>query len=268
MAKRLEGKVALITGGASGIGEATAKLFARHGAKVTIADVQDDLGSAIAREFPSIITYVHCDVTLDSDVAAAVDGVVAAHGRLDIMFCNAGITVPMHLSSVLDADRAQFERVFAVNVYGAFHGAKHAARAMISAGRGSIVFTSSAVVATAVEAPIPYAVSKYAVVGLANQLCMELGKHGIRVNCVSPFLIATPMMATGMGAVDEGKAAEWVEAAANLKGATAEVDDIAEAVVYLGSDESKYVSGMNLVVDGGYSKVNPMLSMAIRGVGL
>ncbi|KAK6139830.1 hypothetical protein DH2020_026405 [Rehmannia glutinosa] len=268
MAKRLEGKVALITGGASGIGEATAKLFAKYGAKVIIADVQDELGHAIAKEFPSI-SYVHCDVTNESDVKNAVDGAVSEHGKLDIMFNNAGITVPMQYTSVLDSEKSHFEKVFGVNVFGAFLGAKHAARVMIPAKTGSIIFCSSASALTAVEFPISYASSKYAVIGLTNQLCLELGKHGIRVNCVSPFLIPTPMLGNAMGAaVDASAAAEWVAAASNLKGVVAETDDIAEAAVFLGSDESKYVSGLNMVVDGGYSKVNPMITMAMRGVRL
>ncbi|KAL7137381.1 hypothetical protein ABFS83_10G087900 [Erythranthe nasuta] len=267
MGKRLEGKVAVITGGASGIGEAAAKLFAKHGAQVIIADIQDERGAAICREFAPNISYVHCDVTKESDVASAVDFAVSEHGKLDIMYNNAGITVPMRHASVLDSEKSHFEEVYAVNVFGAFLGAKHAARVMIPARSGSIIFTSSASALTAVEFPISYASSKYAVIGLTNQLCLELGKHGIRVNCVSPFLIPTPMLGGAMGAAaDEKAAAEWVAAAANLKGAVAETDDVAEAAVFLGSDESKYVSGLNMVVDGGYSKVNPMITMAMRGV--
>ncbi|KAL0309536.1 UNVERIFIED_CONTAM: Secoisolariciresinol dehydrogenase [Sesamum radiatum] len=253
-------------GGARGLGEATAKLFAKHGAKVIIADIQDERGHAICKEFPSI-SYVHCDVTKESDVKSAVDGAVSQHGRLDIMFNNAGITVPMQYSSVLDSEKSHFEKVFDVNVFGAFLGAKHAARVMIPAKKGSIIFTSSVSAVTALEFPISYASSKHAVIGLTNQLCLELGKHGIRVNCISPFLIPTPMLADAMGdAVDMKTAAEWVAASATLKGPPAEADDIAEAAIFLGSDESKYVSGLNLVVDGGYSKVNPTITSAMRGV--
>lgn len=214
----------MITGGASGIGEATAKLFAKYGAQVIIADIQDERGHAICNEFPSI-SYVHCDVTNETDVANAVDLAVSKHGRLDIMFNNAGITVPMQFTSVLDSEKSHFEKVYDVNVFGAFLGAKHAARVMIPAKKGSIIFSSSASALTAVEFPISYASSKYAVIGLTNQLCLELGKHGIRVNCVSPFLIPTPMLGGAMGAaVDEKAAAEWVATAANLKGLVAETD--------------------------------------------
>lgn len=265
MAKRLDGKVALITGGASGIGETTAKLYVQQGATVVIADIQDERGHALSQEFDSI-SYVHCDVTKESDVKDAVDYAVSKFGRLDIMFNNAGITVPMQFLSVSDAEKSHFEKVYNVNVYGAFLGAKHAARVMVPQKKGSIIFTASASVEVAAEFPISYVTSKYAVVGLTNQLCLELGKHGIRVNCVSPFLIPTPMVGGAMPTVDQQMAAEWLTVSSNLKGAMAETTDIAEAAVFLGSDESKYVSGLNLVVDGGYSKVNPTINLAMRGI--
>lgn len=151
--------MAVITGGASGIGEATAKLFAKYGAQVIIADIQDERGHAICNEFPSI-SYVHCDVTNETDVANAVDLAVSKHGRLDIMFNNAGITVPMQFTSVLDSEKSHFVKVYDVNVFGAFLGAKHAARVMIPAKKGSIIFSSSASALTAVEFPISYASSK------------------------------------------------------------------------------------------------------------
>ncbi|KAG8376707.1 hypothetical protein BUALT_Bualt09G0091900 [Buddleja alternifolia] len=268
---KLQGKVALITGGASGIGEATAKLFTKYGAKVIIADIQDDSGQAgpLCKELGSssvTISYAHCDVTKEFDVKNAVDFAVSQHGKLDIMFNNAGIVPSLLYSSIFDSEKNHFEKAFDVNVYGAFLGAKHAARAMVPAKSGSIIFTASAVAVIGVETPPAYNCSKHAVVGLTNHLCMELGKDGIRVNCISPFMVQTPMLDRMIGsAVDKKQAAEWLSAAANLKGVTLEADDIAEAAAFLGSDESKYVSGLNLVVDGGYSKVNPLLTTVMKG---
>ncbi|KAG8376713.1 hypothetical protein BUALT_Bualt09G0092500 [Buddleja alternifolia] len=266
---RLQGKVALITGGASGIGEATAKLFTKYGAKVIIADVQDNRGQALCKELGSssaTISYAHCDVTKEFDVKNAVDFAVSQHGKLDIMFNNAGIVPSLLYSSIFDSEKSHFEKVFDVNVFGAFLGAKHAARAMVPAKSGSIIFTASAVAVIGVETPPAYNCSKHAVVGLTNHLCLELGKDGIRVNCISPFMVQTPMLDRMIGsAVDKKQAAEWLSTAANLKGVTLEADDIAEAAAFLGSDESKYVSGLNLVVDGGYSKVNPLVTTVMKG---
>ncbi|KAG8376714.1 hypothetical protein BUALT_Bualt09G0092600 [Buddleja alternifolia] len=267
-ANKLQGKVALITGGASGIGEASVKLFTRYGAKVVIADVQDDLGQALCKELGSsaTISYVHCDVTKESDVKNAVDFSVSEYGQLDIMFCNAGISPSLLHTSIFDIEKSHLEKIFDVNVCGAFLGAKHAARVMIPAKSGSIIFTASVAAVIGVEGPLAYTCSKHAVVGMTNHLCMDLGKHGIRVNCISPFLVQTPMMDSAMGSVvDRKQASEWLSAAANLKGVALEADDIAEAAAFLGSDESKYVSGLNLVVDGGYSRVNPIITTVMKG---
>ncbi|KAK9985902.1 hypothetical protein SO802_030853 [Lithocarpus litseifolius] len=192
--KRLEGKVALITGGASGIGESTARLFVRHGAKVLIADVQDKLGHSVCKDICSnSISYIHCDVTNESDVEKAVDMAVTKYGKLDIMFNNAGITGNIE-SGILESENENFERVFHVNVFGAFLGAKHAARVMIPSKKGSILFTSSIVSVMASNTSHAYKASKHAVVGMAKNLSVELGQYGIRVNCVSPFTVGTPMV--------------------------------------------------------------------------
>ncbi|KAL5725370.1 hypothetical protein ACHQM5_008522 [Ranunculus cassubicifolius] len=141
--RRLEGKVALITGGASGIGEATAKLFSQHGAKVVLADIQDNLGRSLSKEIgSSSSSYVHCNVTNESQVQNAVDTAVMKYGKLDIMFNNAGILDSLK-PRIVDNDKSDFERVLSVNVTGVFMCTKHAARIMIPRQSGSIISTGS-----------------------------------------------------------------------------------------------------------------------------
>ncbi|WOL18799.1 hypothetical protein Cni_G27596 [Canna indica] len=255
VARRLEGKVALITGGATGIGQSTAKLFARHGARVVIADVQDDKGQALCAAIgPAAASYVHCDVTNESDVERAVDTAVSLHGKLDIMFNNAGRGDSAADRGFLNngTTAAGFERVMAVNVTGVFLGTKHAARVMAPAGRGSIVTTASTASVIGGLAPPGYACSKHAVLGLMRTAAAELGKFGVRANCVSPHLVATPLTTGSFRESEEG-VEKMAEVGANLKGVTLKAEDIAEAVLFLGSDESKYVSGINLLVDGGFT---------------
>ncbi|KAF2307679.1 hypothetical protein GH714_030765 [Hevea brasiliensis] len=269
--KRLEGKVALITGGAGGIGESSVRLFVKQGAKVVIADVQDELGLSLCKEIGSeeIVSYVHCEVTCDSDVQNAVDLAVSRYGKLDIMFSNAAISGNLG-ATILATENEDFKRVFDVNVFGAFLAAKHAARVMIPAKKGCIIFTSSAVSETCVGGPHPYVASKHAVVGLAKNLCVELGQYGIRVNTISPFVVVTPMLRKSMGLIffemEKEKIQEAVSVAATLKEVVLEEEDIAEAALYLGSDESKYVSGVNLLVDGGFSLTNPSFAMAMKSL--
>ncbi|KAK1263422.1 Momilactone A synthase [Acorus gramineus] len=256
-AGRLEGKVAIITGGASGLGECTARLFSNHGAKVVIADVQDDLGHSVCESIGrNSAHYVHCNVTNEPDVRNAVDEAVAKHGRLDIMFNNAGI-IDKPKPSIEDVERGDFAHVLDTNVVGPFLGVKHAARAMIRARRGGcIVSTASTASLLGGAATCAYTCAKHAVVGLTKDAAAELGQYGIRVNCVSPGGVATPLARafTGMRAEEME---ELMSAHANLKGVgPLKAEDIAEAVLYLASDEARYVSGLNLVVDGGFTVVD------------
>ncbi|XP_011046905.1 PREDICTED: secoisolariciresinol dehydrogenase-like [Populus euphratica] len=255
VAKRLEGKVALITGAASGIGESAARLFVQHGAKVVIADIQDELGHSVCNEIGS--DYVHCDVTSEIDVQNAVETTISKYGKLDIMFSNAGIAEAKLDISILAFEHEDYKKVFDVNLYGAFLSAKHAAKVMIPAKKGSIIFTSSfASVCYGAMLPYAYAVSKHALVGLSKNLCVELGQYGIRVNCISPFGVATPLLRKGLGGIDQKTVEEFICTSANLKEAVLKANDVAEAALYLGGDDSKYVSGLNLVIDGGYSTTN------------
>ncbi|KAF5763927.1 putative secoisolariciresinol dehydrogenase [Helianthus annuus] len=258
--KRLEGKVALITGAASGIGECSAKLFAKHGAKIVIADIQDQLGKAVCEAIGfSNSIYVHCDVANEEDVKNTVDIAVATFGKLDIMFNNAGI-VDSYKARIIDNEKTDFERVLSVNVTGVFLGMKHAARVMVPARAGSIISTASNASNIGGVATHAYTCAKHAVTGLTKNLAVELGQFGIRVNCLSPYAVATPI-ATNFLEMDSEAVENKANLLANLKGVTLKADDIAKAALFLVSDEAKYISGQNLFIDGGFGIVNPSFSM-------
>ncbi|KAF2321591.1 hypothetical protein GH714_000545 [Hevea brasiliensis] len=238
--KRLQGKVALVTGAASGIGECTARLFSKQGAKLVIADVQDELGRSVCRELDADdahCSFVHCDVTAEEDVQNAVNTAVSKYGKLDIMFNNAG----------------------------PFLGTKHAARVMIPNRRGSIITTASICSVIGGVASHAYTSSKHGVVGLMKNTAVELGQYGIRVNCVSPYVVATPLAKDFFKLDDDGVYRLY----SNLKEALLKPEDVAQAALYLASDDSQYVSGHNLVVDGGFTVVNPVtrtLYLDINGI--
>lgn len=259
--KRLAGKVSIITGGASGIGASAVQLFHENGAKVVLADIQDTLGQALAQKLGEDVCYIHCDVSNEDEVSNLVDATVKKYGKLDIMYNNAGI-LGRPLGSILDAPKSDLDRLISVNLVGCFLGAKHAARIMVTQGQGCILFTASACTAIGGLATPAYAVTKHGIVGLAKNLAAELGQYGIRVNCVSPYGVATPMY-EGFSADTAPMIEESLEQMGNLKGKIPKVEDMAMAALYLASDEANYVSGMNLVVDGGFSVVNPTMMKAL-----
>ncbi|XP_058114330.1 short-chain dehydrogenase reductase 3b-like [Magnolia sinica] len=265
---RLEGKVAIITGGASGIGEATARLFAEHGALVVIADVQDELGHKLTTSIGlNHATYMHCDVTDEEQVKATVDHTLATYGRLDIMFSNAGIGGSRDCRSILDMNMPYFDKIYAVNVRGMAAAIKHAARVMVDQNTGgSIICTASVTSILGGVAVHDYTISKHAVVGLVRSTAAELGKYGIRVNCISPFGVATPMLCSAFSKlVAEGSGCittdveRICDSVSNLHGVTLKARDIADAALFLGSDASAFISGHNLVIDGGFTVVNHAL---------
>ncbi|CAI9783325.1 unnamed protein product [Fraxinus pennsylvanica] len=259
--RRLEGKVALITGGASGIGECTAKIFSQHGAKVVIADVQDELGHSVVEAIgPNNSTYIHCDVTNEDDVKNAVDKAVSIYGKLDIMFNNAGIADP-NKPRIIDNEKADFERVLSVNVTGVFLCMKHAARVMVPARSGSIISTASVSSTIGSAASHAYCCSKHAVSGLTKNLAVELGQFGIRVNCLSPYALATPLAKKFVGLEKDEDMENAMSLMGNLKGTNLKAEDVANAALYLASDEAKYVSGHNLFIDGGFSVYNSAIKM-------
>ncbi|KAL8457334.1 hypothetical protein ACS0TY_035256 [Phlomoides rotata] len=250
--KKLDRKVAIITGGASGIGEATAHHFAEHGARaVVIADIQDDKGKAVAESIGSgRCSYFHCDVTDEEQVKSLVEWTVKTYGGIDIMFSNAGIA-PSSEQTILELDLSEFDRVMRVNPRGMAVCVKQAARKMIELGtRGVIVCTASVAAIMGGKSITDYIMSKHAVLGLVRSASLQLGVHGIRVNSVSPTAVVTPL-AANLGLLTADDVENAMGPVTSLKGVVLTAAHVAEAVAFLASDESSFVTGHNLVVDGG-----------------
>jgi NAD(P)-dependent dehydrogenase (short-subunit alcohol dehydrogenase family) len=255
---RFAGKVGVVTGGASGLGEATARLMVAEGGSVVVADLLVERGRAVAASLGAAATFVPCDVTVESQVAAALDAAVASFGRLDGVFANAGIVGAA--GPIAETDMDNYDRTMAVLLRGVFMTVKHAARALIAQGQGgAIVCTSSVAGVQGGLGPHVYTVAKTGVIGLARGAGAELAQHGIRVNAVAPGSIPTGMTAHVMtgNADDVERAAEAMAKTSPLKRAP-HANDIAEAVLYLMSDGGSYVNGQCIVVDAGVTSGSAM----------
>lgn len=250
MAAKLEGRVAVVTGGASGIGAAAVRRFVSEGARVVIADVQDEKGQALAAELPGVTRYQHVDVVSENDVRDVVASAVAHFGRLDVMFNNAGFggaRGPIESTS-LD----EYERTMNVLLRSVFLGIKHAAPVMKAQARGSIVSTASVAGLRAGFAPHLYATAKAGVIALTRTVACELAEHGVRVNCICPGGVATPLLGQAFAPGEAG--VELIKPLLALMQPLERAgvgDDIAAAAVWLASDDASFVTGHALVVDGG-----------------
>lgn len=249
MADILAGKVAVITGGARGMGQATALRFLAEGARVVIADLNRDAGEqtlemARADGFDTI-RFIATDVASEDDVAAAVNLAVTEFGGLDIMFANAGI--PGVRGPLVETDAEGFDRTIAVNLRGTFLALKHGGLVMKRQGRGgSMIATSSDSAHVNVNAPAAYATSKVAIVHLVKEFSNELAPFGIRVNDIAPGAILTPMFGGDL----EGHWRPVLKTCQPLP-ITGEPSDIAEMALFLASDVSRFVTGASMLVDGG-----------------
>ncbi|MCY3578728.1 MAG: SDR family oxidoreductase [bacterium] len=253
MSGRLEGRVAAITGASSGIGRAAAELFVQEGAKVALGDIQDDAGQALADSLGNGAVYVHCNVTSEDDVAALVDTATGQFGQLDVMYNNAGIVGAVGPVDTTPAD--EWHATMDVLLHGVFYGVKHAARAMKPRMSGSIISMSSTAGVMGGLGPHAYAAAKHAVVGLTKNAAAELCRFGIRVNCIAPASMLTPMVAfahSGDHTNMEGTRAELAESSP-LIGRPGLATDVANAALWLASDESGYTSGHTLGVDAGFT---------------
>jgi NAD(P)-dependent dehydrogenase (short-subunit alcohol dehydrogenase family) len=256
MGNELAGKVAIVTGGASGIGAGIVEKFLAEGARVVIADVEGDRGEDLAATLGADAAFRLTDVSDPDQVGALVIGAVETFGGLDVMVNNAGVSSRMH-RSFLDDDLADFHRVMSVNVLGVMAGTRDAARQMATSGGGSIINVSSIGGIQAGGGVMTYRASKAAVIMFTKSAAIELAQYEVRVNAIAPGNIPTPLLATTTTEKSPEELArfehairEQMRADRPLKreGTTA---DIAEAALYLAGDRSRYVTGTVLPVDGG-----------------
>lgn len=255
----LTGRTVLVTGGAQGLGAGMAEALADAGASVVIADVQTDVGEKLAATLPRA-RFVRLDVTSDSDWATAVEQVVAENGGLDVVVNNAGVEVT---ELIVDTDAESWRRMLDVNVIGTALGLKHAFRAMRPGGAagkgGSVVNIASVAAAIAFPGIGGYSATKSAIDRLTKVAAMESGKlgYGVRVNCVLPGLVPTEMgmklavETSALGLFESPEAAVGAVVELTPSGRLGEVADMADAVVFLASDQSRFVNGVGLRVDGG-----------------
>ena len=270
MGQELLGKVAVVTGGSSGIGFGVARRFLTEGARVVIADINEERGKDAALQLGPDAAFTRTDVSDPGQIRALISYAVDTFGGLDVMVNNAGIGGARH-PSLLEDDFADFQEVMAINLLGVMTGTREAARHMATNGGGSIVNISSIGGVQAAPSQWAYHTSKAAVIMFSKSAAIDLGRFGIRVNCIAPGNIETPIleqtMVSHLPEEDRSEAMSRIRAfiiakqPLPLQGST---EDLAEAVLYLSSDRSRYVTGTVLPVDGGLLAGSPARSGGIE----
>ena len=253
MSNRFEGRVAVVTGGASGIGEAVVRALHAEGASVVVADVQE-AGRLLADELGGRIRFIRTDVAVEADIAAAVDLAVDSFGRLDVMFNKAGV-----MGTLGPIDRTPMDEAdvtLAVNLRGVLCGFKHAARVMTPQGSGVIIATSSPAGVLGGVGPHVYSAAKAAVVGLSKSVAAELRPFGVRVNTVIPGAVVSPMTAVVVaGGADDLPGATAALSESALMDRALRPEDVAAGVLFLASDEAAYVTGVTFPIDAGMTGI-------------
>lgn len=263
MGQDLSGKVAIVTGGASGIGQATVELFVKEGARVVIADVNDERGDPLAASLGDAALYKQTDVSNADDIQALVDFAVERFGGLDIMFNNAGISGAQY-PRFLDDDLADFQRVVGINLFGVMVGSRCAGKYMSTHGGGVIINNASIAGVLPGHALMTYRATKAAVIQFSKSIAIDLAEYAIRVNCLAPGHIRTPLTAFSMPGMTQEQI-ESVKAAVSpamdsnqpLK-RHGKPEDVAQAALYLSSDRAAQVTGVLLPVDGGITAGDPV----------
>ena len=244
---RLDGKVALITGGGSGMGKVASELFVAEGARVVLTDVNDDAGAATAAAIGEAAHYVHADVSLEADARAMVGATVERFGRLDVLYNNAGVMLPDD-GSVDAMDEHIWDITLGVNVKGVAFGCKYGIPAMLATGGGSIINVASFVAwLGAATSQTAYTASKGAVLAMTREIAVEYARKGIRCNALCPGPIETPLLLQLLSD-EEKKQRRFVHIPMGRLGHAAE---LAKAALFLASDDSSYMTGASLIVDGG-----------------
>ena len=250
MPGQLDSKVALVTGGSSGIGRATALTFAREGAKVVVADMQPDGGHQtvhMIQESGGEATFVPVDVTRAADVEAMIAKAVQTYGRLDCAYNNAGVGSRAR-APLADYPEEDWHRIIAINLTGVWLCMKYEIPQMLQQGGGAIVNTASIAGLVGLSETSAYVASKHGVVGITRTAALEYARQGIRVNCVCPGYIRTPMTAQSMS--DPDRLAQMI--AREPIGRVGNPEEVAAAVMWLCSDAASFVTGHTMTVDGGY----------------
>jgi NAD(P)-dependent dehydrogenase (short-subunit alcohol dehydrogenase family) len=247
---RLEGKVALITGGASGMGMVASKLFASEGAKVVLTDLADEAGETVAKEIESAggeAAYVHADVSNEADARNMVEAAVGRFGGLHVLYNNAGVMLPED-GSVHSTDASIWDTTLAINVKGVAFGCKHGVPAIIESGGGSIINVASFVAwLGAATSQTAYTASKGAVLAMSREIAVEYARKGVRCNALCPGPIETPLLMQLLS--DEARRQRrFVHIPMGRLG---RAEELAKAALFLASDDSSYMTGASLIVDGG-----------------